>query len=280
MLGRRTTGSVVCPSCGSLVGVNDDRCYTCGRSNPGLWGFGPVLRKIGVELGFAELVVGVCSVLYLASLIASGSGLTVVGGAFSFLSPSVKALFTLGASGAAPVFVYGRWWTLLSATWLHGNLLHIVFNMMWVRRLAPEAVDVYGTWRTAIIYVVAGACGFALSSASGFLHLPLIGGAQFTIGASGSILGLLGALVHYGRRGSSAVGAQAMQWAMVLILMGFMMQGVDNMAHIGGFGGGYLASSLLKPMHRERGDHLIIGLALLALSALAVLASIVSTFVG
>ena len=45
MFQRRTTGSVVCPSCGSLVGVRDDKCYTCGRSNPGLWGFGPALRE-------------------------------------------------------------------------------------------------------------------------------------------------------------------------------------------------------------------------------------------
>jgi len=51
---RRTTGSVVCPSCGSLVGVRDDKCYSCGRSNPGLWGFGPALRQIGINLGFAN----------------------------------------------------------------------------------------------------------------------------------------------------------------------------------------------------------------------------------
>ena len=44
---RRTSGSVVCPSCGSLVGVRDDKCYNCGRSNPGLWGFAPLLRQLG-----------------------------------------------------------------------------------------------------------------------------------------------------------------------------------------------------------------------------------------
>ena len=60
---RRTTGSVVCPSCGSLVGVRDDKCYTCGRSNPGLWGFGPVLRQLGADFGFAPVVVGACVTL-------------------------------------------------------------------------------------------------------------------------------------------------------------------------------------------------------------------------
>ena len=52
MFKRQRTGSVVCASCGSLVGVNDDRCYTCGRRNPGLWGYGPLLRRLGNDLGF------------------------------------------------------------------------------------------------------------------------------------------------------------------------------------------------------------------------------------
>ena len=51
MFKRQTTGSVVCASCGSLVGVNDDTCYQCGRRNPGLWGFGPMLRAFGNDLG-------------------------------------------------------------------------------------------------------------------------------------------------------------------------------------------------------------------------------------
>ena len=47
MLGRRTSGSVVCVSCGNLVGVRDDTCLMCGRRNPGLWGYAPLLRKLG-----------------------------------------------------------------------------------------------------------------------------------------------------------------------------------------------------------------------------------------
>jgi len=54
MFGRQTTGSVVCTSCGRLVGVNDETCYNCGRRNPGLWGFGPLLRRLGNDLGFVR----------------------------------------------------------------------------------------------------------------------------------------------------------------------------------------------------------------------------------
>ena len=57
MFKRQTTGSVVCSSCGSLVGVRDEKCYNCGRRNPGLWGFAPLLRSLGNDLGFVPLVV-------------------------------------------------------------------------------------------------------------------------------------------------------------------------------------------------------------------------------
>ena len=72
MFQRKTEGSVVCPSCGRLVGVRDDRCYNCGRWNPGMWGYSPALRRLGNDLGFVPLVVTGCAGLYLITLISSG----------------------------------------------------------------------------------------------------------------------------------------------------------------------------------------------------------------
>ena len=71
VLKRQRTGSVLCTSCGVLVGVNDERCYNCGRRNPGLWGFGPVLRRFGNDLGFVSLVIYGSAVLYTATLLVS-----------------------------------------------------------------------------------------------------------------------------------------------------------------------------------------------------------------
>ena len=65
-------------------------------------------------------------------------------------------LYLLGACGGSPVFEFGRWWTVISAGWLHGSLLHIIFNMMWVRDLGPVVADMYGAGRMVIIYTVAG----------------------------------------------------------------------------------------------------------------------------
>ena len=282
---RRTTGSVVCPACGSLVGVRDDKCYNCGRANPGLWGFGPMLRQLGGDMGFVPIVMGGSTILYILSLVATiGSGASLgMDGIFSFMAPSLPALFLFGASGAVPVFGFGRWWTVLSATWLHGGLLHILFNMLWVRDLGPTTAEVVGPSRTIIIYTVAGVCGFFLSSLAGIglagLPIPLLHGAQFTIGASASIFGLLGALVHYGRlSGSRLMHSTAMRYAVILFVFGLVMPGVDNFAHLGGFLGGYGASALMNPLTRERGDHLLIAIGCLAATLLSVVYSIVSGY--
>ena len=85
---------------------------TCAAaSNPGLWGFGPALRQLGADFGFAPLVVGACVTLWLVTLLVSGGGLSGGGSLLSALSPSNQVLFVFGASGAVPVFALGRWWT-------------------------------------------------------------------------------------------------------------------------------------------------------------------------
>jgi rhomboid protease GluP len=275
MLGRQRTGSVVCPSCGNLVGVNDDRCFTCGRWKPGLWGFTPALRRLGADFGFSQTVTGACAILYLLMLAYSGPGVQMRG-LLTFLSPSPESMFYFGASGALPVFGYGRWWTVLSAGWLHGGLLHILFNMMWVRQLGPACEDLFGTGRTIIIYTLGSCVGFIMSSAA-YMYLgglPFIGGGRLTLGASAPIFGLLGAMVHYGRQSSSIVKSQAAGYAMTLFVFGLLMPGVDNWAHGGGFIGGYLASFMLDPRRPERGNHLLIAF----LCLVATLASLLASF--
>jgi len=276
---RRTTGSVVCPSCGSLVGVRDDRCYTCGRSNPGLWGFGPALRQIGVNFGFAQIVVGTCVTVWVFTLLMSGSAIRV-GSVFSALSPSTPVLFLFGASGAIPVFGMGRWWTVLSAGWLHAGLLHILMNMYWVWQMGPVMAEMLGPSRTVIIYTVGGITGFVLSSFAGaFLPpIPFLNGADFTVGASAPVFGLIGALYHYGRTTSSIARQQAQFIMIQAVVFGVLMggSGIDNYAHLGGFAGGYFTSAFLNPMTRERGDHAIVAIVCLAASALSIIVSIVT----
>jgi rhomboid protease GluP len=240
-----------------------------------------VLRRFGNDLGFVSLVVYGCAALYTATLLVTllrGESL-FSGSVFSILGPGSYALLLFGASGAYPVFAFGRWWTILSAGWLHGGALHILFNMLWVRQIGPAVADIYGAGRMIIIYTISSATGFLLSSFMGAYlpGIPFIGGGGLTIGASAPIFGLLGALVYYGRRGgSSMVRSEALYYAVTLFAFGLFLRGVDNAAHAGGFIGGYLAGIWLDPLKPERMDHLVGAVICLALTAIAIIASIVT----
>ena len=123
--------------------MKDAQCLSCGRLRPGMWGLTSLLRNVGDDMGFVGLVTWVCGALYLASLASDPEGIRS-SGLLSFLSPSRRSLFVFGASGAEPVFLYRRWWSVLSAGWLHAGVLHILFNMLWVRDLAPATARLYG----------------------------------------------------------------------------------------------------------------------------------------
>jgi rhomboid protease GluP len=196
-----------------------------------------------------------------------------------FLSPNGKALFLLGESGTVPVFMLDRWWTLLSASWLHGSLLHIFFNLMWIRQLAPEVGELYGPGRMVIVYVLGGAIGFLVSSVAGLVLAqlpPPLGAAGAVVGASSPIFSLLGALVYYGNRsGSRHVHAQALSWALSAFVIGLLIPHVDNYAHAGGFLGGFVVGRFLDPLKQEQINHIMIAVVLLALSVLSIIISVI-----
>jgi len=283
-LGRKRFCSVVCPNCGRLVGVNDAQCLNCGRRNPGLWGFGPALRRWGVDMRFDNIVLATCVVLYLATL-AIDPGAVGMGGMMSTLAPSPLGLFLFGASGAIPVFEMHRWWTVLSAGVLHGGLLHLVFNMFYLRQIGPQVSELYGASRGFLIFTLSSAVGFGLSSAVG-AYVPFLprflAGASITVGASAGLFGLLGALVYYGRRsGARAISQQAWGWAVAVFLLGLVssftrVSGTDNWAHLGGYFGGWLAARWLDPLRPERGDHHLLALLGLVATVAAVVASLVT----
>ena len=276
MLKRQTSGSVVCASCGYLVGVKDDRCYHCGRRNPGLFGFSVALRNLGHDAGFVPFVTGFCVVMYLISMLVGGFSMRLN---LDFLAPGFRGQFLLGESGTVPVFGMGRWWTVLSAQWLHGSLLHIFFNLMWIRQLAPGVAELYGPGRMVIVYVVGGAVGFLVSSVAGLVLSnlpPPLGAGIVVVGASSSIFALLGALVYYGNRsGSRHVHAQAFSWALSAFVIGLVIPNVDNYAHAGGFLGGFLVGRILDPLKQEQINHIMIAVVLLALSVLSIIASVI-----
>ena len=240
---RKTSGAILCPSCGRLTNADAPVCLVCGRRNPGMWGFGGPLGTLLRRWNFTNAVTAVCVALYVISLIFDPLAALRPRGILEVFSPSADALWALGAAGAIP-WHYGRWWTLLTAIYLHGGILHIFFNVMWIRNLGPAVIEAYGQARAFVIFSIAGAVGFLLSN--------IVTGHE-SIGASGSIFGLMSALIVYGRqRGHVAMTRQLWQWAIIVFAMGFFMRGVNNWAHLGGFAGGWVAALAMRGSeHRE-----------------------------
>jgi rhomboid protease GluP len=252
-------GSVVCAQCGRLVGVNEEKCPFCGAWRPGLFGWATVLRRsLGGRLDLFSLIVGACVTLYALALLLQPEAIFQPSGLMSILSPGGRALYQLGMTGGL-AWQQGWWLTLLTAIYLHGSLLHIIFNVMWIRNLGPAVTDVYGAGRAFLLFNAAGAGGFLASNlASG---VP-------TIGASGSIFGLLAALIVFGRRrGSSVMTQQLWQYAIILGVFGFIMPGINNWAHGGGFATGWLVAEAMN-LDDDRQDSSWVLLGSLALIVL------------
>ena len=249
---RQTEGSMICPRCGKLIGVNEERCPFCGAWRPGMFGYMPMFRRGFAQLDFTRIIIASCATLYLISLLLQPSAIFNSNGIFNLLSPSGRALYQLGMTGGASWHLH-YWWTLLTAIYLHGSLMHIFFNMMVVWNVAPAVANIYGPARSFVIWTVAGAAGFLVSN--------LITGSP-SVGASGSVFGLFAALIVYGRRvHHSVLTAQIWQWVILNFVIGFFISNVNVVAHAGGFAGGWLASMAVHLDSEKRESLAVQGLA-------------------
>ena len=281
MFKKQTTGSIVCPSCGQLISVNNTRCPHCGYKNPSLWGYGKAFRKLEQDLGFTKIIIWGCITFYVITLLFDIKGIQSPD-AMNLLSPSGKSLFVFGATGAIPIFDFGRWWSIFTSGWLHGSLIHIAFNLVWIKTLAPVVNKAYGVGRLIIIYTISDITSSLLTSivAQYFNHIfpPILGGAEFSIGASGGVFGLFGALVAYGQI-TSSMRIQQKYWSyfLVLFIIGLIFPGTDNWGHLGGFVGGYLICLLpwFDPRKREAEIHLLVGLACIGITFLSIIISVI-----
>jgi len=199
------------------------------------------------QVSFVDGILIACLALYALALGLDLPAVFQTSGVFNFLAPSSQSLYKLGMGGLIPL-LNGQWWTPLTATYLHGSVMHILFNMLWLRQLGPLVENLFGPSRFIIIYTIAGLSGSLLSA--------LVGRTPFFVGASGAIFGLFAALIYYGiRRGGtfgSAIFRQMLIWAVIGLVLGFTRSGVDNFGHIGGLIGGAAMAALLGFQERKR----------------------------
>jgi rhomboid protease GluP len=226
-----------------------EHCPHCGTSHPGAWWKNNLLTR-GMQDPHLMLrvLIGVKIAMYVVSLLLHLGGLqNSLANPLTFLSPDNRSLLLLGATGTIPIDNLHRWWTLVSASYLHGGILHLVFNMIALRQIFPLIASEYGPSRMFVIYTTTGIIGFGVS---------YLAGIPFTIGASASLCGLIGAALYFGKsRGGSygtAVYRQIGGWAITIFLFGFLIPGINNWGHGGGMAAGVLCGYWLGYQERVR----------------------------
>jgi membrane associated rhomboid family serine protease/predicted Zn-dependent protease len=244
-------------------------CIRCGRQLPG-FSFGkkicqwcvqheayqrgeivedakqPVMRTPWVRsgessIGLTQIIFGINVAVFL--------GMGLAGSTIMDFSP--QETIRWGANWG-PLTLSGEWWRLLTCVFVHGGIIHIAFNMWCLWNLGALAESLYGRWTYAAIYLICGV-GASLASVAWHPGTP-------SVGASGAIFGLAGALIAAFKLGEFSVPRSALSGtlrslAMFVIynlIFGAAIGTTDNAAHIGGLVTGLILGALiavLAPQH-------------------------------
>lgn len=177
---------------------------------------------------FTKLIILACIVMYIVVGIKDGN----------FLSFSATTLAMLGGNNLMLV-QNGEVWRLLTSAFLHAGLIHLLVNMYSLAILGTQVETFIGKWKFLFIYLISAISGNLLS-------LVFSASNVISVGASGALFGLMGALLYFGYHYrlylSEAIRNQIIPIIILNLLIGFTISGIDNVAHIGGLIGGYLAA--------------------------------------
>lgn len=154
-------------------------------------------------------------------------------------------LLSWGGNAASEV-QRGEWWRLLSATFLHGGVVHLAMNMIGLAGAGVMIERIYGRGLFALIYLGSGLIGSAMSLHFAAQH-------AVSVGASGAVFGVTGALLvavwQHRHALPKSFGSQTIKGIGIFILysliQGVTKQGIDNAAHVGGLLGGCLLAYIL-----------------------------------
>ena len=170
------------------------------------------------------IIMGICFIMFLITGMGNDTGVLIKYGAN--LDVLVKN---------------GEYYRLLTSMFLHSGLLHLFFNMYALYIIGPQVESFFGKTKYLIIYLLSGISGSLLSVA---FNVNTV-----SVGASGAIFGLFGALLYFGYnyRGylGNVIKSQILPVVIINLIFGFISTGVDVAGHIGGLIGGIIVSSVL-----------------------------------
>ena len=230
----------LCPACSQLVGATQTRCHQCGTSltfsvaalGKSLAGLLPTESPVTtIVIGLNMLIFAVCLVATVQKTQHLGLLATIDG----------QVLFNLGSRQTIQIFD-GEWWRLMTAVFLHADLMHIGMNMWVLMDLGPQIESEYGSARALFLYVSTGILGYVYST---MWDVVAHGGwGPGSVGASGALMGLVGLMLAIAtRRGGPymrEVRARLIRWIVIIFAFGFLVGGIDNAAHFGGLLAGFV----------------------------------------
>lgn len=157
-----------------------------------------------------------------------------------------KALEIFGAKNNEKIF-QGEYWRFITPMFLHGGVTHLFFNAYSIYALAIVE-RIFGSAKYIFVYLMAGIMGNVAS---------FIFSTNPSVGASGAIFGLMGALLYLGFEKPKAFKryfGQSLLWVLgINLVIGFQMKMIDNFAHLGGLLGGFLAAGVVRVESDEKG---------------------------
>jgi len=191
------------------------------------------------------IIMGICILLYILTFLNSGN----------LINQDANLLYKFGGLVNFGNN-YKEIYRLISSMFLHAGLLHLLCNMYSLYVIGPQLESFFGKTKFIIIYLISGIIGNLLSLA--FLQDNIV-----SVGASGAIFGLLGALLYFGYHYrvylSTVIKSQIIPLILLNLSIGFFASGINNFAHIGGLIGGVLVSMAAGVKYKSNKSDIING---------------------
>jgi rhomboid protease GluP len=220
-----------CPKCGALITPQLSRCRQCGTYLHGTRLEGVLFEHLlptGLRSAPGTGLIFLLIVLFYVFQV-------VIAGPQSALSFSTYSLRQLGAVYGIGIQM-GEVWRFVTSMFAHGGAIHIAFNLYALSIIGPVVEEIFDRKKMWLITVVGGVLSMVASYAYG---VEIRGSVLHTsVGASGAVSALLGAAIFGGKRAGpqwAPVVQQMIRWAIYIAIFGFLISGIDNAAHLGGF---------------------------------------------
>jgi rhomboid protease GluP len=231
----------MCPHCRAFVEPSEKVCPYCegplgATARQRARGDEPVAGLIPATHFTTFIILALNFGIFVAMLVLSSK---LGGGNVLDIRTDVADVF--GAKNRLAILVYGQWWRLITAGFLHAGIFHILMNSWVLYDLGAQVEQIYGTARFLAIYLISSVGGFFAS---------LWWSPALSLGASAALCGLIGAMMAYGKRsGQSFVLSFYMRWVIIIAVMGLIPGfNIDNAAHFGGLAVGFAIAYVAAPL--------------------------------